>query len=420
MLNLAHEVASISPPQQSGQVLQIYRIPQITIHAFCGSAEMVGTLETAFADRRMSRAHCSVHRGGVAAAARHYQEAPTPNLIIIESHAENSLLYGELEALANVCDPNTKVVLLGYDNDVVLYRELLKRGVSEYIVAPTDPLSLITVVARLYQESGNKKLGRTIAFVGARGGVGSSTVAHNVASALARIHGSNVILADLDLPFGSAGLDFNIGNTQGIEQALDDPSRIDDVLLERLMIKKSNHLGILTAPAVLSYYHDLPETAFQRLIEVAQSTVPFVVLDVPRVWTSWTKDTLISADEVVITVTPDLTSLRNAKSLTDILKKARPHDGPPRLVLNEIGVPKRSEIKPQKFADALQIRPVTCLPFEPRAFSKAAIEGRMIADASARTSTRDSFEEIALAVSGRTKSDARGNSRFSIARLWRS
>lgn len=419
MTNLAYKTSTDLPRTAAGRVVEMRRVPRITVHAFCSTPEMVGALETAFADRRMSRAHCSVHPGGNAEAVSRYQHEATPNLIIVESRAEGSALDAELDALADVCDPTTKVVVIGYANDVDVYRGLLAMGVSEYVVAPIDPVALIGIIARLYREAGTKKLGRTLAFVGAKGGVGSSAIAHNVASTLAQLYASGVILADLDLPFGSAGLSFNVDPAQGIEETLEDAGRVDDVLLERLLVKHGDHLGILTAPAMLEHSHDLPESAFEHVLEVAQSNVPFVVLDVPHVWTPWTKKTLLAADEVVITATPDLASLRNAKSLVDLLKQARPNDGPPKLVLNQVGVPKRTEIKPDRFAAVLQIKPMACIPFEPAAFSTAASEGRMIADVSPKAAVRNDFEEIAQAISGRAKPKT-DKSRFSLARLWRS
>jgi pilus assembly protein CpaE len=418
----AHQTPDMSTdvaPDQSANLVRIYRVPQITIHAFCSTPDVTNALQTAFADRRMARAHCSVHPGGSAEAIAKYQQEVTPNLIIVESRAEGSALCVELDALANVCDPSTKVIVIGYANDVALYRELVAIGVGEYVVAPVDTMSLIAAVAQLYQELGTKKLGRTIAFVGAKGGVGSSAIAHNVGATLARLYACDAIVADMDLPFGSAGLDFNIEPAPGIEEALQDESRIDDVLLERLQVKHGDYLSILPAPAVLKHSHDLPEKVIERLIQVAQSNVPFVVLDLPHVWTSWTRKTLLEADEVVIIAAPDLASLRNAKNLVDLLKEARRNDGPPRLVLNQVGIPKRSEIKPEKFADVLQIKPIACISFEPAAFSAAANEGKMLAEVAAKATACGCFEDIAECVSGRAPPKHNGK-RFSFARLWRS
>jgi pilus assembly protein CpaE len=420
MTALMHKTAADLPREKSGgRVVETLRVPYITLHAYCDTPEMIGTMERAVADRRMSRAHATIHPGGIAAAVDLYRQAASPNLLVIESRAAIADLDAQLDALADVCQSGTKVILIGYANDVSVYRELLARGVSEYIVAPVDPISIIAAISRLYLDARANKLGRSFAFIGAKGGVGSSTIAHNVASTIARAYGRDVILADLDLPFGSASLGFNLDPTKGIAEALGDTSRLDDALLERLLTKCEDRLSVLTAPATLLQCYDMEESSFEPVIDLAQSNVPFVVLDVPHVWTSWVKKTLLAADEVVIIAVPDLVSLRNAKNLVDLLKRERPNDAPPKLVLNQIGVPKRSEIKPDKFAAAIQIEPIACIPFEPSSVSTAANNSQMIADVSAKSAVSLSFPKIVQAIAGLTSAKTSQKSRFAFGSLWR-
>lgn len=419
MIKLAPKASSSMRNDKTDSVVEMLRIPQITIHAFCDTPEMMDTMARVSADRRMSRAHMKVHSGGVAAALNLYRQAASPNLIVIESSALADL-RAQLDALADVCMLGTKLVMIGYTNDVALYRELLARGVSEYIVAPIDPISIISVIARLYQDAAASKLGRSFAFVGAKGGTGSSTIAHNVASTMGRAYDCDVILADLDLPFGSASLGLNLRPTQGMAQALEDASRLDYALLERLLTKSEDHLSVLTAPATLEKPYDLEECTFEGLLDVAQSNVPFVVLDIPHIWTSCTRKTLLAADEVVITATPDLVSLRNTKNLVEQLQQARPNDAPPTVVLNQVGVPKRLEIKPDKFAATLQIEPVALIPFEPSSFSAAASNGRMIADVSARSAAAKGFTKIAQTITGRRSVRKRRDAMLAFRRLWKS
>jgi len=410
---------SVALPSENPVVrgVEILRIPQITIHVFCDTPAIVGAMERTLADRRMSRANAKLHPGGIVAATDMYRHSASPNLVIVESRAAVADLYAQLDSLADVCASGTKVIVIGYTNDVAIYRELLLRGVSEYAVAPVDPLSMIAIISRLYRDAGANRFGRSLAFIGASGGVGSSTIAQNVASTIARSYSCDVILADLDLPFGTASLGFDLNPTEGIAQALKDSSRFDDMLLERLLTKCEDHLQVLMAPATLEQSYDLEEDAFDRVLDVAQANVPFVILDLPHIWTAWTKKTLLAADEVVITALPNLASLRNAKSLVDLLKQARPNDAPPKLVLNQIGMPKRSEIRPDKFAGALHIEPIACIPFDP-SVSTAANNGQMIADVSPKSAVSRSFAKIAETVSGRRMENSRKNGFGLLSRLW--
>jgi pilus assembly protein CpaE len=398
MTNLAYDMVE---GDEAPRPADARPIPRITIQAFCDTPEIAGTIETAAMDRRMARAHVKVHTGGLNAANEFYRSAPTPNLILVETRLEIGELIDALDGLAEVCDAGTKVLVVGHSNDVRLYRELLKRGVSEYLVAPIDVMSIIAAISGIYHEASAEKLGQVYAFIGAKGGVGSSTVAHNVAWTMARLIGSDVILADMDLAFGTAGLDFNLDPPQGISEAVFGADRLDEVLLDRLLAKCEDHLSLLAAPAALDKAYDFSEDAFDQVLEIVQANVPTVVLDIPHMWTAWVRKTLIAADEVVVTAIPDLANLRNAKAIVDLLKQARPNDTPPKLILNQVGVPKRPEIKPDDFAAALQITPIASIPFDPLLFGTAANNGQMIAEASAKTAVSDAFTDIAQVVTGR-------------------
>jgi len=111
-------------------------VPRISISAFCGFPDTVEALTSASADRRLSKTHVAIHSGGIEEAAAHFSQNQTPNLLIVETAEQGEAVLGALERLAKVCDESTKVVVIGRLNDVHLYRELVRRGVSEYLVGP--------------------------------------------------------------------------------------------------------------------------------------------------------------------------------------------------------------------------------------------------------------------------------------------
>jgi pilus assembly protein CpaE len=408
----------ITDPQQA-QICtrKEIRVPRITVHAFSESSNVANAFEGAAKDRLMSRAHVIVHAGGIDAAIHLYREAPTPDLIVVESCSANEAFLAHLDCLAEVCDAGTKLMVVGHANDINFYRELTRRGVSEYMIAPIDPVSFVNGISSIYRETGSGKLGQIYAFIGAKGGVGSSTVAHNVGWAMARHFGSEVVLADMDLPFGTASLNFNQDALQGVMDAVRDASRLDEVLLDRLLTRCGDHLSLLAAPTELETPYDLAERAIEPLLEVAQTSVPFMILDMPHLWTSWVRSTLVSADEVVITAMPDLANLRNAKNVIDFLRRARPNDAPPKLILNQVGMPKRPEIKPEEFVKALQMDATTCIPFEPHLFGTAANSGQMIAEVSAKAVANKAFAEVAEVLTGRKETKRRRGRLFGLRSL---
>jgi pilus assembly protein CpaE len=362
---------------------------------------MAGVVQDASEDRRLSKAHVSVHMGGATAAVQHYQESPTPNLIVVESSLPRQQLIGELDRLAECCDPGTKVVIIGHVNDVVLYRELLKRGVSEYLVAPVSAAQLMESLSNLYNDPEADPVGHVYAFIGAKGGVGSSTICHNTAWTLSEALKSNVIIADLDLAFGTTGLDFNQDPVQGIADALATPERLDEVLLDRLLTKCSEHLSIFAAPVVLDHDYEITPDGCDMVIDVARQNVPYVVVDLPHGWSTWTKRVLLQADEVVITAAPDLANLRNAKNIVELLKQSRKNDQSPQLVINMANMPKRPEIGLKEFEDALGIKALAVIDFDPETFGQASNNGQMIEELSNRAKAAPTFREIAMTLAHR-------------------
>jgi pilus assembly protein CpaE len=382
-------------------VIQIAPVPRISIQAFCERQDVARVIESAADDRRFAKAHLKVHMGGVTAAIEAFRSAPTPNLIVIETLADREALVESLEALAEFCDAGTKVVVIGHENDIALYRDLTARGVSDYIVAPFDVLAFIQQVSVLYSSAGADTLGRIVAVVGAKGGVGASTIAHNLAWSISRTLDYQTVIADLDLAFGTAGLDFNQDPPQGVAEAVFSPDRLDTNFVDRLLSKCSETLSILAAPATVDRLYDLPEQAFDALLDILRSTTPCTVLDVPHQWTAWTRHVLVAADEVIIVCAPDLANLRNAKTLIDALRGARPNDRAPKLILNGVGVPRRPEISIAEFAKAVESESVCIVPFEPKMFGTAANNGQMLAEVDAGSKVVEALDDLGRRLMGK-------------------
>ncbi|WP_306252220.1 AAA family ATPase [Parvularcula sp. IMCC14364] len=393
-------------------------VPRINIGVFCetqGTSELV---EAAASDRRLSKAHINIFMGGLKKAVQHFQSETTPNLLIIETVSPNSELFEGLEQLAEVCDPSTKVIVVGHVNDVRLYRELMDRGISEYLISPKRPIQITRSIASLYVDPSAPPIGRSIVFVGARGGVGSSTVCHNVAWAIAELHKSDTVILDLDLAFGTASLDFEQDPSQGLAEALAAPERLDDVLLDRLLQKCTDRLSLFAAPNMLDRDYDMPASSFEEVLDMVRRGVPNLVIDLPHAWTEWTRSILHSADEIVITATPDLSSFRNAKNLIESVKASRTNDAPPYLVLNQMGVPKRPEIPVEQFAEALEIDPIAVINWDPQLFGMAATNAEPVFETNGKSKAATSLDQVASTILGQSneKNSGRG---FDIKSLFR-
>ncbi|HTO63914.1 MAG TPA: AAA family ATPase [Bradyrhizobium sp.] len=376
--------------------------PRVSVQAFCETVETAAAVQSAGEDRRLGKAHLKIQMGGMAAAAEAYRSAPTPNVIVLEADVRSNVLT-ELDQLATVCDPGTRVVVIGRVNDVALYRELVRRGVSDYLIAPVNTLDVVRSICNLFSAPEAKSVGRIVAVVGAKGGVGASTVAHNVGWAIARDLAMDSVVADLDLAFGTAGLDYNQDPPQGIADAVFSPDRIDTAFIDRLLSKCTDHLSLLAAPATLDRVYDFGADAFDAIFDTLRASMPCIVLDVPHQWSGWTKRALIGADDILIVAAPDLANLRNTKNIFDLLKTSRPNDRPPLYCLNQVGVPKRPEINAGEFAKAIESKPIASIPFDPQMFGAAANNGQMIAEISANHRTTEMFLQMAQRLTGRSE-----------------
>jgi len=339
-------------------------LPQVSIHAFCDRQETAGVINETTRDWRMKRTNVKIYMGGLSAAIEFYHKENTPGLILIESGMRGPELFSQLEELASVCDAGTKVVMIGAANDIRLYRQLMEKGVSDYIVPPFHPISLIRSMGELYSDPDKPFVGRVIAFFGAKGGVGSSTLAHNIAWSL----------------------------SETIQQ---ETSLVDETLLDRIMIRHTAKLSILPTAGSLNQKAVMTPEAYEAVVNGVRSISPLTLLDMPHYWCDWTNNVLINSDDVVITATPDLASLRNTKNLIDFLRTERPNDADPILILNKTGMTKTSEISVKDFAAAVGLEPALVLGFEPDAYFEAANDGKMLTEVKSAAQAVSGLDYIA-------------------------
>ena len=382
-------------------------LPRLSIHAFCedqGTADLVGA---AASDRRLAKTHLTAQMGGIHLACSFYDKAPTPHLVIVESLLDGAAMLADLEKLAQVCEPNTRVLVIGHINDVLLYRELMRRDVSDYLVPPFTAEQMADCIVGVFASEPVPPPGRVIAFIGAKGGAGSSTVCHNVGWTLAETLASDTIIADLDLAFGTVGLNFNQEPVEGTREAIA-ADRLDEASVDRLLAKCSDRLSLLGATVDLSQPAEIAPDRALRLMETLSRGATNVALDLPRQWTAALRAILAQADEVVVTAEPDLANLRNTTTLLDALADLRSKDRPALLVINKAGIARRPEISARDFAGAVDLVPVATIDFDPALFGGAANNGLMIGEASRRCKAVDQFRALASTLARKTAAPSRG------------
>lgn len=369
--------------------------PPIIVHAAWDRPESGEVMDAFAADKRMARATVRVQRGGVEAAVGSASRGEPPDLVLVDSTHGGAQLLNGLDRLRAVA-PDAQVIVIGATNDITLLRELAARGVSQYLVAPTRAEQLLRVVCGLYEDFDRSK---TIAVIGARGGLGASSIAYNIAWSIAERQRARTALVDLDVAFGAHGLTPNGASAcsfASVLNAADDEDAFDAATLER-----GERLRIMPSPAQLDGGPEFGIAAVERVMRCARRASPYVVLDLPHMWSSWISHVLERADEVVIVSSPDLASLRNTENFLRALDGARPGRNPPCVILSQTGVPKRPEISLKDFSGSVRSPPVASVPYEPTLFGAAAIGDCALAEVDAEAKAAKIIEEVSWALTGR-------------------
>jgi pilus assembly protein CpaE len=376
-------------------------IYKLHIDAFAVSPDVRQALQQVKEDRDLAKSRVNLLEGGLVRAVDHYADNPTPQVIIAEDNGNDQDLIEHLGHLAEVCEPGTKVIVLGQLNDISIYRYLMAQGVSEYLVTPVSAPEILNTIQAIFADPSAPPRGKLLAFVGARGGVGSSAVAQNVAWLLAESIGDDVIYIDFDIAFGTAGLAFNTDSKQTIAEALAAPDRVDPVLIERFLVRYGEHLKLLLSPADLRPEFPIEIEAVDKVLDITRQMAPFVVADIPHLWAGWTDHLMRVADDLVVVALPDLPNLRDAKSLVDQFVPKRGDALPTRLLLNRADAYRKTQLTAKDFQETLGIPALATLPFDPNLFGSASNNGQMLSETAKTHKVVESLRQIANQLSGR-------------------
>jgi pilus assembly protein CpaE len=259
--------------------------------------------------------HAAIREGDARAAVAYLGEQRSPKLLLIDISG-SELPLSDINALADVCEPGVAVIALGERNDCALFRDLLHHGVSDYLVKPITPSLLQRAVMNATDNSpvvrGGAKLGKLVAVMGARGGVGATMAASSVAWLIAEERRRRVALVDLDLQFGTIALSLDLEPSHGLREALENPNRIDGLLMERILVQHSERLFVLSAEEspdetlLLDY-----DAALELLVTELRTKFHYVVVDLPRSPGPCTQQVIQSATELLLVTDLSLAGMRD-------------------------------------------------------------------------------------------------------------
>lgn len=268
-----------------------------------------------------------------------------------------------MNALAEVCEPGTMVIAVGQENDIDLYRNLISSGVQEYLVKPvtTEQIRECILVAentlRMSTEAevpvNENETDKLIAIVGMRGGVGASTIASSCAWIIANDLKRNTALLDMDIYFGTDALTFDLEPGRGLCDALENPSRIDGLFIERAMIRQSPTLSILGAEASLNDPTYTDPSAMSHLLTELKHNFNYVVLDLPRNMAAEYPLMLSEADEIILVSDLSLAAARDMIRFQALCKTVAP-DATVKVLLNKVAGPGLVEVDKKDFEASVE------------------------------------------------------------------
>lgn len=346
------------------------------------------------------------YKGGLRNAVQSLSITASPNILLIDL-SESGDPLNDINALAEVCEPGTVVVAVGQVNDVRLYRDLIASGIHDYLLKPLSPVQLRDSLAQAqavfttpkHHDAAAAKQHVTAAVIGTRGGVGASTLATSLAWLFSADQRIQTALLDLDIHFGTGALCLDLEPGRGLTDAIENPSRIDGLFIERAMIRANDNLAILSAEAPVSSPLMTDGTAFLQLEEEFRQAFEMTVIDLPRNMLINFPQLVSSVNVVVLVAEMTLASARDTIRLLSWLK-ANASQARVIVVANKVQS-SVGEISKADFEASIETKIQLSIPYDIKAASNAAKLGQTFADANRSTKAAAAIRELSQIVADR-------------------
>jgi pilus assembly protein CpaE len=347
-----------------------------------------------------------VNKGGLRNAVQTLSVSASPHILFVDL-SESGDPLNDINALAEVCEPGTVVIAAGQVNDVRLYRDLVASGIQDYILKPLAPDLLrdafghaqAMLNAPRQAEAAVERPHCSVAVIGMRGGVGATTIATSLAWLISEKEGRSTALLDLDVHFGTGALSLDLEPGRGLTDAIENPSRIDGLFIERAMVKASEKLAVLSAEASINSPTVSDGTAFYQLQSEMRAAFEATVIDLPR--GMLVQYPHLAADVQVAVIVTELTlaSARDAIRILAWLKSNAP--GTQVIVVgNKMPTSGQYEISRKDFENTIERKVEYVLPYDQKLMVQAAKLGKSLAEAGKSSKSAAPLIELATQVLG--------------------
>lgn len=353
------------------------------------------------------------NKGGLRNAVQSLSITASPNILLVDL-SESGDPLSDINALAEVCEPGTVVLAVGQVNDVRLYRDLIASGIHDYLLKPLSPAAVRDALAHAQtvfaaprsHDAGGAKQHVSTAVIGTRGGVGASTLATSLAWLFSSDNKLPTALLDLDIHFGTGALCLDLEPGRGLTDAIENPSRIDGLFIERAMIRANDNLAILSAEAPISAPLLTDGAAFVQLEEEFRQAFEMTVIDMPRNMLINFPQLVNDVNVVVLVTEMTLASARDSIRILSWLKANAPH-ARVIVVANKVQ-PTLAEISKADFEASIETKIDLSIPYDVKAASMAAKLGQTFADANRSSKAGTAMRDLSrmIVASGESEDEA--------------
>jgi pilus assembly protein CpaE len=349
-------------------------------------------------------------KGGLRNAVQSLSIAASPQILLVDL-SESGDPINDINSLAEVCEPGTVVIAVGQVNDVRLYRDLLLSGLQDYLLKPLSPDALRDALAHantvLNAPKNDDKSGErqhcSTAIIGVRGGVGASTIATSLAWTFSDRMSQPTGFLDLDIHFGTGALSMDLEPGRGLTDAIENPSRIDGLFIERAMIKANEKLAILSAEAPMTSPVLTDGTAFFQLQEEFRAAFENSVIDMPRHMLIAYPHLAHDLNVVVVVTELSLSAARDTIRVLAWLRSNAPQCKT--IVVANKMLASPLEISRKDFETTIERKVDFLMPSDPKAAAQAAKLGKTVVDAARSSKLSAAIVNLATAVKGSVEAD---------------
>tara|TARA_R110002095_G_scaffold90802_1_gene79189 strand:+ start:8878 stop:10125 length:1248 start_codon:yes stop_codon:yes gene_type:complete len=357
-------------------------LPEARLFVFSKDKDTLVSTSELQKDWRFARVDIKAEAGDVKAAIETFKTQPSPDLLIIQTDEINDQFTDDLGELSNYCEEGTSAIIIGPVNDVYLYRELINMGVSDYLVRPIKPNVLKEVVAKALISQLGVSDSRLIAFIGAKGGVGTSSLVQIAALTAAKTLEHKTLLMDGAGGWSSLSVGLGFDPSATLHEVARAVETDNEDALKRMLFEYSDKLMLLASGADAMLDPSIASTQYEAILDNLMVKYPVVFVDLSGADPALKKTVISRAHKTIVVTTPTVTSLRFSRSLIKEVSEVRGGDSDDvSLVVNMEGVSKANEVDQAAIAEALDIKPALSIAYMPALFLKHESEiAQMLAD----------------------------------------